>query len=120
MHVVSVKSAAASHDTRSPARLEALRARRMTPRDASGAFAYHARASAPVRPSLPTRPTRSRTRGSRNRERTNNDEKMPFDHESEKRVIESVDTVRRSRFPVKRSRFARGSFFWLRIATNEA
>ena len=39
IHVVNAKSAAASHDTRSPARLEALRARRMTPRDASGAFA---------------------------------------------------------------------------------
>lgn len=50
-------------------------------------------------------------RGSRNRERTNNDAKFPIDHESEKRVLESVDTVRRSRFPVKRSRFARGSFF---------
>jgi hypothetical protein len=93
----------------------------MTPRDASGASAYHARASAPVRPSLPTRPTRSRTRGSRNRETTNNDEKMPFDHESEKRVIESVDTVRsvaisRQTEPLRE----RVILFWLRIATNKA
>jgi len=39
IHVVNAKSAAASHDTRSPARLEALRALRMAPRGSSGAFA---------------------------------------------------------------------------------